>query len=40
MTNKRRKQRIDMVAAQIMLTAFLESGGRGQENPGGLDDNP
>ncbi len=40
MTNKRRKQRIDMVAAQIMLTAFLESGGRGQENPGGLDDSP
>jgi putative Holliday junction resolvase len=38
MTNKRRKQRIDMVAAQIMLSAFLEAGGQGQENPGGLDD--
>jgi putative Holliday junction resolvase len=39
MTSKRRKQRIDMVAAQIMLSAFLEAGGRGQDNPGGLDDN-
>ena len=38
MTSKRRKQRIDMVAAQIMLSAFLEAGGQGQENPGGLDD--
>jgi hypothetical protein len=27
------------VAAQIMLSAFLEAGGRGQDNPGGLDDN-
>jgi putative Holliday junction resolvase len=38
MTNKRRKQRVDMVAAQIILSAFLESGGKGQENPGSLDD--
>ncbi|HBO44995.1 MAG TPA: Holliday junction resolvase RuvX, partial [Planctomycetaceae bacterium] len=37
MTSKRRKKRLDMVAAQIMLAAFLEAGGHGQEEPGSLD---
>lgn len=36
-TSKQRKQRLDKLAAQIMLTAYLESG-RGQEEPGGLAD--
>ena len=26
MTNKKKKKRLDMIAAQIMLTAYLESG--------------
>jgi putative holliday junction resolvase len=38
MTSKRRKKRLDMVAAQILLAAYLESGGRGHEEPGALDD--
>lgn len=38
MTNKRRKKRLDMLAAQIMLTAYLEAGSLGQEEPGALDD--
>jgi putative holliday junction resolvase len=38
LTSKRRKKRIDMVAAQIVLSAFLESGGKGQQEPGPLDD--
>ena len=38
LTNKRRKKRIDMLAAQIMLTAYLESHTRGQQPPGALDD--
>ncbi len=37
LTSRRRKKRIDKVAAQIMLTAYLESNVKGQE-PGGLDD--
>jgi putative Holliday junction resolvase len=37
LTSKRRKQRVDMVAAQIILSSYLESGG-GQTDPGGLDD--
>jgi putative Holliday junction resolvase len=40
LTKKRRKKRLDMLAAQIMLTAFLESSGSGCGNPGGLDDAP
>jgi putative holliday junction resolvase len=41
MTKKRRKKRLDMLAAQIMLTAYLESSDRGRSNhPGGLDDGP
>lgn len=38
LTSKRRKQRVDMLAAQIMLTAYLESQTKGQEPPGSLDD--
>ena len=37
LTKKRRKARIDRMAAQIMLTAYLESGAQGQESPGGID---
>ena len=37
MTSKRRRKRLDMVAAQIMLSAFLESGSQGQNDPGSLD---
>jgi putative Holliday junction resolvase len=37
LTSKRRKERVDMLAAQIMLTAYLESQTKGQE-PGPLDD--
>jgi putative Holliday junction resolvase len=37
MTKKRRRQRMDMVAAQIMLAAYLESHRRDDE-PGPLDD--
>lgn len=35
LTKKRRKQRLDMLAAQIMLAAFLESTHR--DKPGALD---
>ena len=38
MRGKRRRQRVDMLAAQIMLAAFLESGSHGQTDPKGLDD--
>jgi len=38
MTKRRRKKRLDMVAAQIMLSAFLESQCKGQQYPGPLDD--
>ncbi len=38
MTRKRRKQRLDMLSAQIMLTAYLESQGRQPRPPGPLDD--
>jgi putative holliday junction resolvase len=37
LTRKRRKRRLDMLAAQIMLTAYLESGTKGQEEPGPID---
>jgi putative holliday junction resolvase len=37
LTKKRRKQRLDQLAAQIMLTAYLESGARGQDSPASLD---
>ncbi len=37
LTKKKRKARLDQLAAQIMLTAYLEAGGRGQDNPGGIE---
>lgn len=37
LTKKRRKARLDQLAAQIMLTAYLESGGESQTNPGGIE---
>lgn len=36
LTKKRRKARVDQLAAQIMLTAYLESGARGQQTPGDI----
>ncbi|QEG37027.1 Holliday junction resolvase RuvX [Bythopirellula goksoeyrii] len=36
-TKKRRKARLDQLAAQIMLTAYLESGAKNQSNPQGLE---
>lgn len=38
LTSQRRKARRDMLAAQILLSAFLESGGRGSDDPGSLAD--
>jgi len=38
LTSKRRKARRDMLAAQIMLTAWLESRNRGQDSILGLDE--
>jgi len=38
LTRRRRKARRDMLAAQILLSAYLESGGHASEGPGGLDD--
>jgi putative Holliday junction resolvase len=37
-TKKRRKERLDKLAAQILLTAYLESPTRGSTGPGALDD--
>jgi putative holliday junction resolvase len=37
MTRKRRKKRMDMLAAQIMLNAYLESPDRGLDKPESLD---
>ena len=36
-TKKRRKERLDQLAAQIMLTAYLEAGARGQQSPDSLE---
>jgi putative holliday junction resolvase len=36
LTSKRRKARIDALAAQIMLTAYLEAGARSNDDPGSL----
>ena len=36
LTRDQRKARIDQLAAQIMLTAYLESGAKGQEDPGSI----
>jgi putative holliday junction resolvase len=38
LTSKRRKQRLDMLAAQIMLSGYLESQTKGQKEPGAIDD--
>lgn len=38
LTKKRRKQRLDMLAAQIMLSAYLESQGNAQQSPKPLED--
>lgn len=40
LTKKRRKKRLDMLAAQIMLTAYLESSSHGRQTPEALDDRP
>jgi putative Holliday junction resolvase len=37
LTKNQRKARRDQLAAQIMLTAYLESGGKGQDAPSGID---
>src|SRR5262245_25385076 len=37
LTKKQRQARRDQLAAQIMLTAYLESGGRGQESVESID---
>ncbi len=37
LTKKKRKQRLDMLAAQLLLSAFLESD-QGGRQPGSLDD--
>jgi putative Holliday junction resolvase len=37
LTKKQRQARRDQLAAQIMLTAYLESDGRGDEAPGAID---
>ena len=38
MTKKRRKKRLDMLAAQIMLTAYIESPHEEADEPGAIDD--
>lgn len=38
LTSKRRKRRLDMLAAQIMLSGYLDSKYKGQAAPEGLDD--
>ena len=37
LTKKKRKQRLDQLAAQIMLTAYLEAGAKNQDTPESLD---
>lgn len=37
LSKKKRKARLDALAAQIMLTAYLESGAKGQTDPGGIE---
>ena len=36
MTKKRRKARLDALAAQIMLQAYLDSGSQGDDDPGSV----
>ena len=38
LTSKRRKRRLDMVAAQIILSSYLEAGSHRGDDPGALDD--
>jgi putative holliday junction resolvase len=38
LTKKRRKKRIDKLAAQILLSSYLQSSAQGREAPGALDD--
>ena len=38
LTSKKRKQRLDKLAAQIMLSGYLQSQSKGQQEPGPLDD--
>ncbi len=38
LTKKCRKERLDKLAAQILLTAYLESPTRGKTGPGRVDD--
>jgi putative holliday junction resolvase len=38
MSRKKRKERLDKIAAQILLAAYLESNAENSETPGGLDD--
>lgn len=37
LTKKQRQARRDQLAAQIMLTAYLEAGGRGDDSPGAIE---
>ena len=37
LTKKKKQARRDQIAAQIMLTAYLEAGARGQADPGSID---
>lgn len=37
LSNKRRKAKLDALAAQIMLTAYLETGAHGQTDPGSIE---
>lgn len=38
MTRKKRKERLDKIAAQILLSAYLESTAKSGDAPGALDD--
>ena len=40
MTMKQRKKRVDKIAAQILLTTYIERGCRGTETPEPIDDDP
>lgn len=40
LTKKRRKERLDKLAAQILLSSWLEAGQRGNDAPGALEDGP
>ena len=36
LTKKKRRARLDMLAAQIMLSAYLEAGGKSDDTPGSI----